>query len=305
MIRIADIAGRLVHDQTIQNRILRGIELVLVLLIAVTLARLILDLIPPVTEVDTDPAGVSSPGSQNDLPAQVRSNEAISISPVLKQMFGTAGAAAVAMEMPEQSLQQTPLNLVLKGILADQGTQNRYALISASGQKERVYRTGEQVEGAEIIRIEPRRVVIRRNGITEALNLVARKLSGNADKPPAQARFNLPGEIVRISDTERMITRATLEQHMKNLPALLLQATAVPQIENGQQTGFRIVSLKQGSVFEQLGLRQEDIINSVNGKPVRNGEEALGAYQALASTTQFSIGVLRGGSNINLKFSVQ
>ena len=54
------------HDQTMQNRILRGIELVLVLLIAVTLARLILDLIPSVTEVDIGPAGVSSPGSQND-----------------------------------------------------------------------------------------------------------------------------------------------------------------------------------------------------------------------------------------------
>jgi len=305
MIRMSEIAGRLGHDQVMQNRILRGIELVLVLLIAVILARLILDLIPPVTELDSGPAGESHPGTQNDLPIQVRGTEAFSISPVLKQMFGAADPAASAMEVPEQSLQQTPLNLVLKGILADQGTQNRYALISASGQKERVYRTGEQVEGAEIIRIEPRRVVIRRNGISEALNLVARKLADNTEKPIAQARFNLPGEIVRISDTERMITRATLEQHMKNLPALLLQATAVPQIENGQQTGFRIVNLKQGSVFEQLGLRQEDIINSVNGKPVRNGEEALGAYQALASTTQFRIGVLRGGSNINLNFSVQ
>lgn len=305
MIRISDIAGRLVHDQTVQNRVLRGIELLLVLFIAVMLARLILDLIPPVAEVDTGLAGVSSQDSQNGRSAQVRSIEAISISPVLKRMFGDADATTVPVEVSEQSLQQTPLNLVLKGILADQGTQNRYALISASGQKERVYRTGEQVEGAEIIRIEPRRVVIRRNGITEALNLVARKLSGDADKPLAQARFNLPGQIVRISDTERMITRATLEQHMKNLPALLMQATAVPQIENGQQTGFRIVSLKQGSVFEQLGLRQNDIINSVNGKPVRNAEEALGAYQALASTTQFRIGVLRGGSNINLNFSVQ
>jgi len=305
MIRMADIAGRLAHDQTMQNRILRGIELVLVLLIAVTLARLILDLIPPVTRNETGPVGASSPGGQNDPAAQGRSNETFSISPVLMQMFGTADPAVSAMEVPEQSLQQTPLNLVLKGILADQGTQNRYALISASGQKERVYRTGEQVEGAEIIRIEPRRVVIRRNGITEALNLVARKLSDNIEKQSAQARFNLPDEIVRVSDTERMITRATLEQHMQNLPALLLQATAVPQMDDGQQTGFRIVSLKQGSVFEQLGLRQEDIINSVNGKPVRNGEEALGAYQALASTTQFRIGVLRGGSNINLNFSVQ
>jgi general secretion pathway protein C len=219
-------------------------------------------------------------------------------------MFGTADIAAVT-EVPEQTLQQTPLNLVLKGILADQGTQNRYALIASGGQKERVYRTGDKVEGAEIVRIESRRVVIRRNGITEALNLVARKLSGNTDKTSGTARFNLPAGIVRISDTERMIPRTTLEQHMKNLPALLLQATALPQIENGQQTGFRIVNLKQGSVFEQLGLRQDDVINAVNGKPVRNGEEALSAYQSLASATQFRIGVLRGGSNINLNFSVQ
>jgi hypothetical protein len=50
MIRIADIAGRLVHDQTLQNRILGLVELCLVLLIAVTLARLVLDLIPPAAE---------------------------------------------------------------------------------------------------------------------------------------------------------------------------------------------------------------------------------------------------------------
>ena len=71
------------------------------------------------------------------------------------------------------------------------------------------------------------------------------------------------------------------------------------------QTHAHALVLGAEKRFEQLGLRQDDIINSVNGKPVRNGEEALGAYQALASTTQFRIGVLRGGSNINLNFSVQ
>jgi type II secretion system protein C len=304
MIRIADIAGRLVHDQTLQNRILGLVELCLVLLIAVTLARLVLDLIPPTSEPGIESAVVSAPQSQDGLSSRVGMDEAMSVSPALIRIFGTADTTAVT-EVPEQALQQTPLNLVLKGILADQGTQNRYALIAAGGQKERVYRTGEQVEGAEIVRIESRRVVIRRNGITEALNLVARKLSGNTDKTTGTARFNLPAGIVRISDTERMIPRSTLEQHMKNLPALLLQATALPQIDNGQQTGFRIVNLKQGSVFEQLGLRQDDIINAVNGKPVRNGEEALSAYQSLTSATQFRIGVLRGGSNINLNFSVQ
>ncbi|NIN34984.1 MAG: type II secretion system protein GspC, partial [Gammaproteobacteria bacterium] len=70
-----------------------------------------------------------------------------------------------------EQIQETQLQLELKGILVNADDGKRLALIAVQGQSEDVYQEGDNIQGAEIIRIEPRRVILRHNGRTEALNL--------------------------------------------------------------------------------------------------------------------------------------
>lgn len=291
----------LVHDQTALDRIIRWAELLLVILLAVALARLVADLVPPLPVAADLPAVTPSQSSGPQADGLAVSDR---LSPALTGLFGIEAASIDAVPA-EQPLQQTSLNLVLKGILADQATSNRLALIAAGGQKEKVYRTGDKVEGADIIRIEPRRVVIRRNGVTEALDLEVRKLAGAAGSKKTANRIVTTGLVRAISDTERVIPQAVFKKQLSNLPALLQQASAVPHIDDGEQAGFRIVSINQGSLFEQLGIRRDDIIYAVNEMPVRNVGDAMDAYRNLSRSSTFRVGVIRDGEDLTLNLSVQ
>lgn len=312
MIRVADLISTFAHDQMTLNRIIRWVEVVLVILLAVSLARLVVDLIPPVA-VSNMPVNSGLPvpvEGQGQQTGQLQP-DTDRISPALKQLFGKANVSAVTEEELQQPLQQTSLNLTLKGILADRDSDNGLALIAAGDNKEKVYRVADEIEGAEIVRIEPRRVVIRRNGMTEALDLEVRKLSGSMTSTKSNPTANPPDRISfntgirKLGDNQWSISRAALKQQLNNLPSLLQQATAVPHTQDGQQIGFRIIDLKPGGVFQQLGIEQNDIIHSVNGSSVRNVEEALNAYRNLGSASAFQVGVVREGKQINLSLSVE
>jgi len=303
MIRVTNLIGTLVQNQTTLDHIIRWTGIVLVILIAISLGRLGADLIW-FEPVNNSPAAHSSvaPVLQQTVNPGIGVD---SISPALALLFGKSESVVISETVDQQPLQQTSLNLTLKGILADNESNNRLALISAGGGKEQVYRIGQNIEGAEIIRIEARRVVIRRNGANEALDLEVKKLEGMSISPVGPGRDNISSGIRKLNDTDRTITRSTLKQQMNNLPALLQQATAVPHSQGGEQIGFRIVDLKKGSVFEQLGIQQNDIIYAVNGTPVRNAEEALNAYRMIGTTSNFMIGLLRNGQDLKLNLAIQ
>jgi len=281
-------------------------EILLVLLLAFASGKLLIDLIPEsskaVNFVKANSAPQPDSNLQYSIAGQVEQNR---ITPELKQLFGTTADSGAKREAIEEPLQQTRLNLTLKGIIANQGSSNSLALIAVNGGKEQHYKIGDTIEGDEIIRIESRRVILRRNGINEALDLEVRKLSGSNPVSTVPGRINFGNGIRSLGDNERIIPRTTLVQQMNNLPALMQQAQALPYSENGQQQGFRISNLVQGSVFEQLGIRDNDVIQSINGFPVRTVEEAMSAYRTLTSASDFRLALLRSGRAVNLNISVQ
>ncbi len=306
MIRaINPIVTTLFNQMTI-DRIVRLIEILLVIMLAVALGRLVIDLIPEsskvVSFVTVNSALQPDSNLQNSIASQVEQNR---ITPELKQLFGTTADSGAKREAIEEPVQQTRLNLTLKGIIANQGASNSLALIAVNGGKEQHYKIGDTIEGAEIIRIESRRVILRRNGVNEALDLEVRKLSGSNPVTTMPGRVSFGNGIRTLSDNERVIPRTTLLQQLNNLPTLMQQAQALPYSENGQQMGFRISNLVQGSVFDQLGIRNDDVIQSINGFPVRTVEEAMSAYRTLTSASDFRLALRRSGQDVNLNISVQ
>ncbi|MEX2352892.1 MAG: type II secretion system protein GspC, partial [Gammaproteobacteria bacterium] len=288
-----------------------GIEITLVVLIALSLANFAWTVFPaPTGSVVsvTDQFTGNNPDSAMDTSiASARPTQ------VLKDMFGRAGATGTEQRFVEENIQETQLNLTLKGILADETTDRKLALIAVAGQKESVYKAGDSIEGAEILDIEARRVLIRRNGVTEALNLdVKIPRSGNTSTAPnvryrtdtnPSSMNNQPGGIRRISESERVVSEQTFREQLQNLPQLMQQARAVPYSENGRQAGFRVVEVQDGSIFQDLGIEREDVIQSVNGRPVRNVDDALKAYSNLKTARSFQLDLLRRGRPLTIDFS--
>lgn len=224
------------------------------------------------------------------------------LSPAVLDLFGQPENTAPAPVLADETIKETALDLTLKGILARQGTGRKIALIAQGGDKEKVYRLGDLVAGAEITHIEARRIILLRNGKREALVLetaVPRRGSSFDKRRATQG-------ITMINERERVVSRNLFERQMQRLQEVLNQAQAAPYWDNnGLEAGFRIVDVEPDSVFDKLGLMQEDVIVSVNGVSVRNNQEALAAYQSFKSSEALQIGLLRDGQEMTIDFSIQ
>lgn len=303
------------------QRLLRLVEIGLAVALVLALADLVQQGSPE--PQDAGKPALSATGTRAGPASQAQAAAPDQLSPALLSLFGAGRPAARALaEGPEftgEALPETGLDLTLKGIIARRNSDRKLALIAQGGGKEEVYWLGDRVAGAEIVGIGARRVVLLRDNIRETLTLEeakSREDAGNgrrqtarvAGAPPPREQAQVGASnwgVSRLSEHQRVVARATLDQHLGSLPSLLRQAKAVPYLSNGEPAGFRVVGIDKDSVFEELGLRQEDVIVAVNGVSVRNIQEALAAYRSFRSAPAVRLDLLRGGREVSLDFSIQ
>jgi general secretion pathway protein C len=122
--------------------------------------------------------------------------------------------------------------------------------------------------------------------------------------PQAAARSAVPG-IEQASETEFNISRNTLLEKLAD-PNLLFQAHAVPHRgANGEIEGFKILSLQPGSVYESLGVKVGDLIQSVDGEPMNSIAKAQEFYMSARTASDLTLSVQRDGRNVDLRYSIK
>ena len=283
---------------------IRGAELALAVALALALADLAWLLLPGPGDKEQPALAVPGRGGAGANPVAAAGGATASgnLSPALLDLFGVVAAGGPATAFAADEVRETDLDLTLKGILARRGTARKIALVAQGDAGEKLYRLGDRVAGAEITHIEARRILLLRNGKREALLL-------ETAAPRRGSSFNrrrATAGITMINERARVVPRNLLDRQMQRLPEVLGQARAAPYRDhNGLEAGFRIVDIVPDSVFDQLGLQQEDVIVSVNGVSVRNNQEALAAYQSFKSADALRLGLLRDGREVTIDFSIQ
>ncbi|GIW43010.1 MAG: general secretion pathway protein GspC [Candidatus Binatia bacterium] len=207
----------------------------------------------------------------------------------------------------------TKLNLKLWGVsLHTQGPS--YCVIEdLASHKQDVYRVGDQVPGSATVKaINWDHVVLDRGGFEEVLEMAqpggglpggvpsvgGQRVIVNASFPSAIPDPSAPPAaqnpyIQQVGENEFHIDRAEVDRQLDNMNQLLTQMRAVPHFENGRSTGFRLFAIRQGSIFEQLGLRNGDVIQSINGQDLSDPAKALALFQELRNASEIKVAGVR------------
>jgi type II secretory pathway component PulC len=82
--------------------------------------------------------------------------------------------------------------------------------------------------------------------------------------------------------------------------ALPLQAASPPP----GQSGFKMVSIDKGSIFEKLGLKEGDIIKNYNGKEIKTPEDAKAVFEDLKTAKKVKLTVERNGKTQIFHYNV-
>ena len=96
-----------------------------------------------------------------------------------------------------------------------------------------------------------------------------------------------------------------MNHQLENLSTLFTQMRAVPSIKEGQTQGFRVFAIRRNSLFQQLGLRNNDVVQRINGMELTDPTRAMGLFEELKGETRLSVDVLRGGQPRTLTYEIR
>jgi general secretion pathway protein C len=210
-------------------------------------------------------------------------------------LFGRyeAPAAASLLAAPD-----TPLNLKLIGLLADDREQYSRALID-NGTDEQSYAIGDDVaRGVMLQAIFPDRVILSRGGRLETLRLERDQPGAGGDSAPVamveeRAPPSGPPPLSQIRD-EVLKDPAKASDYVRIQPANI----------GGQLKGYRVYPGRDRTAFTTAGLRPGDLVTSVNGVQLDDPAKALQMLGDLSQAGQVNLVVERGGQSQNISINL-
>lgn len=227
-----------------------------------------------------------------------------------RDIFNSAKPEAPA-PVVEQPPVATPLKLKLWGVAVHQNAQHSYSIIEDLGaRKQGVYAVNAAVPGGATVKaIEWDKVILAHNGKDEILELASKgPPSGKpaaAASAPAAAAPPSGGGIQATGENEYLVPRSEVDSALENMSQLFTQIRAVPHFEGGQSIGFRLFAIRRGSLFDKIGLKNGDIVTSINGSPMNDPSKAVSLLQELKDARNLEVDALRNQQPLKLSYTIQ
>lgn len=189
----------------------------------------------------------------------------------------------------------------------------RYAIIEDTTAKEqKILRLGDSLGDAEVVEIGWRRVVLRRGGEEETLVVPPNLgITGGTTAPKttavSTANSTAPddSQIRKIGEDRWLVSQAEVQHSLDNLSQLFTQMRAVPNMQDGKTNGFRLFAIRPNSLFQKIGLQNNDIVQRVNGIELTDPARAMSLFQELQGETRLNVDVIRGGETRTLSYEIR
>jgi general secretion pathway protein C len=201
-----------------------------------------------------------------------------------------------------------PLNLVGTIVHVNPAKSVATIDVKSGGQKIIPYIPNDEIEGIAILLKVERKKIFIRNTRTRRLEYLEIKddLKFKFDLTKALGPSTPSGGEVAQDGNNFTISRDTLNKYINNIGDVLQQARAVPNRDpnTGEINGFRLLFIKPDSIFSQLGLKQGDLLKSVNGSPVTSIQKAMEMYQGLKGANNIAVQFEREGKSEEFNYTV-
>jgi len=222
-----------------------------------------------------------------------------------------------------ESVRDTKLrSLILLATVSD--SVNSIAIIKNSdNNKAGGYKPGEVVdiyknEKITIARIEPCKAVLERRSGYETIKCLQKTKSKSSStnktdkkhiRQPAKrfsegkAHHNNPKieeGIVEIGENQFEIDQDLFDELLGDMNSIIAQMRIIPQDD-----GIKLFGIRRDTFFYKIGLRNGDILHSVNEVELNDIENALGIFEELKGQASFSINLSRRKEKITYEYNVK
>lgn len=217
---------------------------------------------------------------------------------VERNLFASSEHGQITQEIKEEGLENlepTSLKITLLGTVVG-SEEDSFAIIEEKeGKKQALYKVGDSIQSAVVKGILRGKVILTVQGQDRILTIeeeaASRRTSEVARKEPIRE-----GESIAVN-------RSEVEESLKNVHQLLSQARVRPHFSGGKPDGLAIASIKRGSIFEKLGLKNGDIVKGLDGNDIKSPDDVLQMYKKLTLGSEVAIEIERAGEKQTLNYT--
>ncbi len=253
----------------------RVVEGLLILLIAILLARAFIDFFAPLPVPKGDVLA-ARPAIQQDQTTLTARNP-----------FPQAAVDALPLEA-SPALDETALDLTLTGVWPEEDGGS--AIIRRPDGKERRFAVGDEIiSGVTLIATYSDQVVIEQNGVRESLRFESKAPveSRGVNAPPASTQSTTTEKIQNLAPDGAPPTNALLGGAFRLAPGQ--NAAGEPAIQ--------LFAGRDRAAFDAAGLRDGDVLVSINGAALpRSPNDLVGIVSNAAQSGSINLVVERDGA---------
>lgn len=190
-----------------------------------------------------------------------------------------------------------PLSLELLGT-AMSNIKDPIAFIKdLKSNKQGIYRIGSVIAEAKVTRITMGEVALDVNGKEQILGLSKRAM--------AWARLgkrNLP--IISVSGDRITVSKKALFNEYEGILNTLRNIKVKPYSQAKEVVGMIVEGVPKDSIVAQAGIRNQDIIKTVNNQKIDSYQKALQVFNKVRNQSEIEVSLLRSGKIKTLSYRI-
>jgi len=197
------------------------------------------------------------------------------------------------------------------------------AITGTTDGKTMLYREGGEADGSRVLAVHASSVVISSSSgacqlfmfeeeeespLKRSVKLTAAKAQPAKVGDPRSAGLSteeLDDGIEKISDTQFVIQRSIVDKVLANQGSLMKTARVIPHEEDGRVVGMRLYGIRRTSLLGRLGVRNGDMIRTINGFDMTSPDSALQAYTTLRSADKLALAVKRQNKDMTIEYRIE
>ena len=234
----------------------------------------------------------ANPFSISELPV-VRDNAPVEIKQVVKvEKKDSFATAALTFTLPGI------------GVWMQDKTNNELAYISV-GDSFDEYKLSEVLYDRATFQDE------ENNDITKYLYLLDLNLIGHVPPipvpmPVVQQAVIQDSQIIRSENGEEgVIARELIDKLIMDPFDEMKRVRIRPKSVGNDPIGLEAQWIQNDSLLTKLGVQKGDVLQSINGIPIKNMGDITNAISSLMNSNRFDVEMLRGDSSVNLLYAVR
>ena len=202
-----------------------------------------------------------------------------------------------------ETLKQTELKLKLWGTVT--GDRDIVFAVIEEGQnrQQNLYKTGDTIQNATVKMILREKVVLSVDGKDEILQM--EELANNQKIGKIPGRPLLSRTPSTQSNQRIPLKRDQIEDAFKDINNIMRDIKIRPHLVDGGADGLILSSIKPGSIFRKMGLRNGDILTGVDGEKIESVDNALAFYEKLKLSSHIALQLKRRGQLKTIEYNIE